>query len=395
MVVLGMFWKCLKSLVLIMVVMACGNTAQAKALKIRVLYAEQQFERPAVLSGMRPVPDDLGLQGARLGIADNISGGKFLQQDYVLEEVIAAPGERLVDKLKLADAPDFVILNAPADVIIAIADLPGAKDKIIFNVGARDERLREADCRANVLHTGPSYAMLADAVAQFLLVKKWTNIMLLAGGRDNDKLYAEAFRRAATKFGLTLAADKPWSLEADMRESAATEIPLLTQDADTDVVVVADENDDFGPLIPFNTYYARPVLGTHGLMATGWSDVIETWGARQLQNRFEVLAKRPMRETDFAAYLAARVVSEGVLRLKTGDVKQLRSFILSEDLQLSAFKGRGLTFRSWNGQLRQPIHLVTKDAQISEAPYEAFLHEVTDLDTLGIDRPETKCERFK
>jgi ABC transporter substrate binding protein (PQQ-dependent alcohol dehydrogenase system) len=389
-----MVWKLLKSLVLIVAALTCGNAAQAEDLKVRILYAEQQFERPAILSGLRPVPQDLGLQGARLGIQDNISGGKFLGQSYVLEEVIAAPGEKLTEKLKLADAPDYIILNAPADVVTAIADLPEAKDKIIFNVGARDERLREQDCRANVLHTGPSHAMLADAVAQFLLVKKWQSVMLLTGARDNDKLYAHAFRRAATKFGLTISADKAWALEADMRESAATEIPLLTQDADTDVIVVADENDDFGPLIPFNTYYARPVLGTHGLVATGWSDVVETWGARQLQNRFEEQAKRHMRETDFAAYLAARIVSEGVLRLKTDDVGKLRPFILSEDLQLSAFKGRGLTFRDWNGQLRQPVHLVTKDAQISEAPYEAFLHEVTDLDTLGIDKPETKCERF-
>jgi ABC transporter substrate binding protein (PQQ-dependent alcohol dehydrogenase system) len=390
-----MLRKSLKSFVLAAELLSCVNWAQAEELKVRIIYAEQQFERPAVLSGMRPIPEDLGLQGARLGIFDNISGGKFLQQSYELEEVIATPPEKLTEKLKLTGAADFIILNAPADVVTAVADLPEAKDKVIFNIGARDERLREEDCRANVLHTGPSHAMLADAVAQFLLVKKWTNVMLLAGARDNDKLYADAFRRAATKFSLNMSVDKPWALEADMRENAATEIPLLTQDADTDVVVVMDENDDFGPLIPFNTYYARPVLGTHGLIAAGWSDMIETWGARQLQNRFEELAKRPMRETDFAAYLAARVVGEGVLRLKTGDTKQLRSFFLSEDLQLSAFKGRGLTFRNWNGQLRQPIHLVTKDAQISEAPYEQFLHEVTDLDTLGLDRPETKCGRFE
>jgi ABC transporter substrate binding protein (PQQ-dependent alcohol dehydrogenase system) len=389
-----MLRKCLKLLVAGGYIWACVNPAQAEDLMVRILYAEQQVERPAILSGLRPVPDDEGSQGARLGIADNMSGGKFLGQSYVLEEVIASPSERLSEKLDLTAAPDYIILNAPADVVTVIADSPQAINKIIFNVGAHDERLREVDCRSNVLHTLPSYAMLADAIAQFLLVKKWQSVMLLSGARDNDRLHAESFRRSASKFGLTLDADKPWSLEADMRESAATEIPLLTQDANTDVVVVIDANDDFGPLIPYNTSYARPVLGTHGLVATGWSDVIETWGARQLQNRFEEQAKRPMREIDFAAYLAARVVGEGVSRLKTDDVAKLRPFILSEDLQLSAFKGRGLTFRDWNGQLRQPIHLVTSDAQISDAPYEAFLHEMTDLDTLGIDKPETTCERF-
>ncbi len=363
-------------------------------MNVRVLYAEQKTEPSPVLSGMVPVPEDLGLQGARLGLADNISGGTFLGQTYELEEVIAQPDESLVGKLNLAKAADFIVLNAPAEVVTAIADMPGAKNKIIFNVASYDERLREEDCRVNVLHTLPSRAMLTDALAQFLVVKKWINVLLLAGARDNDKLYADSFRRSAAKFGLTIAADKPWELEADLRESASTEIPLLTQDADTDVVVVADENDDFGPLIPYNTYYARPVVGTQGLRPTGWSNVIETWGARQLQNRFEALAGRPMRDVDFAAYIAMRVVGEGALRLKTADTRQMRALIMSDDLQLSAFKGRGLTFRDWNGQLRQPIHLVTGQAQIADAPYEAFLHEVTDLDTLGLDRPETKCTEF-
>jgi ABC transporter substrate binding protein (PQQ-dependent alcohol dehydrogenase system) len=374
--------------------LALGSLAQAAELVVRILYAEQQFERPPVLSGVRPMPADLGRLGARLGIEDNISGGRFVGQSFTLDEVRATPGENLVDKLKLADAADFIVLNAPADVVTKIADLPETKDKIIFNVGSREESLREENCRANVLHTGPSYAMLTDALAQYLTVKNWKSAVLLAGPADNDSLYADAFRRSAAKFGLELSADTPWSLEGDMRESASTEIPLLTQAADSDVIVVADENDDFGPLIPFNTYYARPVLGTHGLVATGWSDVIETWGARQIQNRFEALAKRPMRETDFAAYLAVRSIGEAVLRLKAQDAAAVRTFLLSEELQLSAFKGRGLSFRDWNGQLRQVIHLVTKEAQIADAPYEQFLHEYTDLDTLGPDRPETKCTRF-
>ena len=390
-----MFRNILRISVLCFFVAATGQCPAAEPdVTIRILYAEQKNDRPPVLSGIAPVPEDLGLQGARLGVSDNVSGGKFLGRTFRLEEVIAKPGESLLAKLDILQAPDFVILNAPADVVTAIADLPGAKDKIIFNVAAYDERLREEDCRVNVLHTLPSRAMLTDALAQFLVAKKWTSVLLMAGARDNDKAYAESFRHSAAKFNLVIVADKPWELEADLRESAATEIPLLTQDGGEDVVVVADENDDFGPLIPYNTFFARPVVGTHGLRPAGWSHVIETWGARQLQNRFEEQASRPMRNVDFAAYIAVRVVGEGALRLKTTDAAQMRQLIVSEELRLSAFKGRGLTFRDWNGQMRQPIHLVTEQAQIADAPFESFLHEVTDLDTLGLDRPETKCTEF-
>jgi ABC transporter substrate binding protein (PQQ-dependent alcohol dehydrogenase system) len=179
-----------------------------------------------------------------------------------------------------------------------------------------------------------------------------------------------------------------------MRESAATEIPLITQGSDYDAVVVADENDDFGPLIAYNTDLPRPVLGTHGLVATGWSDVIEPWGAIQLQNRFVKLSGRGMRDVDFASWLATRVVGEAVTRTKSSNVKTVRAFMLSEKLNMAAFKGRGITFRNWNGQMRQPIHLVTKETQVAMAPFEAFLHESNDLDTLGRDRPETKCTKF-
>jgi ABC transporter substrate binding protein (PQQ-dependent alcohol dehydrogenase system) len=377
------------------VLLPMSEIALADGLKIHMLYAEQQIERPPTLSGLTPVPADLGLEGAKLAVEENRTTGKFTGDDYVLDTLIAPVGGSLADRLaKAAELPDFIIMNAPAAELLKIADLPALRGRILFNVAARDEALRERDCRANLLHTMPSRAMLADALAQFLLIKKWTRWLLLPGPRENDRAYAEALRRSAVKFGHEIVDEKPWALEGDMRESAATEIPLITQGSDYDIVMVADENNDFGPLIAYNTDLPRPVAGTHGLVATGWSEVIEPWGAIQLQNRFAEQAHRPMREVDFAAWLAVRIVGEAVTRAKSGDVKQLREFILSEDLQLSAFKGRGLTFRRWNGQMRQPIHLVTKETQVAVAPFEAFLHEFTDLDTLGFDRPETQCKVF-
>jgi len=158
--------------------------------------------------------------------------------------------------------------------------------------------------------------------------------------------------------------------------------------------MVADESNDFGPLIAYNTDLPRPVAGTHGLEATGWSGVIEPWGAVQLQNDFVAQAKRPMREIDFAAYVAARAIGEAALRVDSTKPKAMRDYIMSEDLNLSAYKGRGVTFRRWNGQLRQPIHLVTKETQVATAPFEEFLHEYNDLDTLGLDKPETLCTKF-
>jgi ABC transporter substrate binding protein (PQQ-dependent alcohol dehydrogenase system) len=287
-------FRCLPSFAALCLVVSVSGPVVADDLKIRLLYAEQQVERASTLSGLRPVPEDLGLRGAELALVDNQETGKFIRDDYALEKVIAPIGKSLADELHARNGqlPDFIIVNAPAAELLRVADLPELKSKIIFNSGARDENLRETDCRQNVLHTLPSRAMLTDALAQFMLKKNWTNWLLLPGSKDNDKLFAEALRLSAAKFGLAIAAEKPWALEGDMRESAATEIPLITQGNDYDVVMVADENDDFGPLIAYNTDLPRPIAGTHGLVATGWSDVIEPWGAIQLQNRFLKLAGR-------------------------------------------------------------------------------------------------------
>jgi ABC transporter substrate binding protein (PQQ-dependent alcohol dehydrogenase system) len=362
---------------------------------IRILYVEQKFERPPTLSGLTPVPEDLGLRGVELAMSQNNGAGKFTAKNFVLETLVAKSGESLSQHLAtLKDIPEALIINAPSAEILKIADLPMMQGKLLFNASSRDENLREEDCRANLLHTIPTRSMLTDALAQFMRQKRWDNWLLLPGPTAGDQAFNTALKHSAEKFAFTITAEKPWALEGDMRETAATEIPLITQGTEYDVVMVADEDNDFGPLIAYNTDLPRPVAGTHGLVATGWSNVIEPWGAIQLQNDFEAMAHRPMREIDFAAYIAARAIGEAALRINADNTKALRDYIMSEDLNLSAYKGRGVTFRRWNGQLRQPIHLVTKETQVATAPFEEFLHEYSDLDTLGLDKPETRCTKF-
>jgi ABC transporter substrate binding protein (PQQ-dependent alcohol dehydrogenase system) len=48
--------------------------------------------------------------------------------------------------------------------------------------------------------------------------------------------------------------------------------------------------------------------------------------------------------------------------------------------------------RDWNLQLRQPILLFDGRNTVSVSPQEGFLHPTSELDTLGADRPETKCK---
>ena len=373
-----------------------GPPAQAET-ELSVGYLKVDVPRPATLSNLDAIPENLGLAGAETGLEDNLTTGKFLKQTYVLtaNSVFAEDDPIAAAKEMLAQSP-YLILDAPSDVLLQIADLPETQNALIFNATAADVTLRDADCRANVLHTLPSYAMRTDAMAQLLVKKRWSDLVMIAGTYPKDTAYAEALRRSLTKYGLKLSGSKTWDANADMRRTASQEIPLFTQDfGDYDALLLADEVQDFGRYVLYNTWAARPIAGSEGLSALTWSPVIEQWGAAQLQNRFRDQHARAMQSADYAAWAAMRTLGEAVTRTNETDVSTLRSYILSDAFELAGFKGRPLTYRSWNGQLRQPIALVHPRALVAQAPLEGFLHQTNEMDSLGLDQPESNCEAFQ
>jgi ABC transporter substrate binding protein (PQQ-dependent alcohol dehydrogenase system) len=111
-----------------------------------------------------------------------------------------------------------------------------------------------------------------------------------------------------------------------------------------------------------------------------------------MQNRFVKLNSRRMTALDMQAWTAARMIGEAASRTSSGDPKTVFDFIKGPDFSVAAFKGQRLTLRDWNLQLRQPILLVDGRMVVSVSPQEGFLHQVSELDTLGVDRPETKCK---
>lgn len=378
------------------VMLACATGAGAEALRIDWL--ERQMTPPPVLSNMQAEPATLGLDGARLSLADIATTGRFTGQDYRLVETVIPPDAPFLPAAQaaLAGGARIIVLRAPAADVLALADLPEAKGALIFNTAAPDESLRGADCRANVLHTLPSYAMRADALAQFAVTKRWTRLALIAGTHPEDRAFAAAIRAALTKFGLKLAGEKTWAFDANMRRAAAAEVPLFTQDLpEHDLLLVADELGDFARYVAYNTWTPRPLAGSEGAKPAGWSGVVEQNGAAQLQNRFRNAAGREMQSADYAAWAAIAAIGEAVTRGGSTDAAGLRAYLLSDKARFGGFLGRPLSFRDWDGQMRQPIPIVTERAVVALAPFEGFLHATNELDTLGPDRPETPCTSFR
>ena len=384
-------------LLALLIFTACAGPRAHAEVTLAIGYLKIAEPRPPTLSNLDPVPADEGLAGALTGLQDNLTTGRFLGQSYELIAREVALGEDPLPVARdLLAQTRVLVLDAPAAQILAVADLPQAATALLFNASAGDSALRDGDCRANLLHSAASDAMRTDALAQVMVQKRWTDLVMIAGSYPQDQAYAQAMRRSLAKFGLRLRAEKSWAFDADMRRTATQEIPLFTQDfGDYDALILADEVHDFGRYVLYNTWAARPVVGSEGLSALGWTPVMEQWGAAQLQSRFEEAHGREMTARDYAAWAAVRSLGEAVTRTGLTDPAELRAYILSDSFELAGFKGRPLTYRDWNGQLRQPIAVAHPRALVAQAPLDGFLHQVNELDSLGLDRPESACEVFR
>ncbi|MCL1477779.1 ABC transporter substrate-binding protein [Marinobacter sp. M3C] len=364
----------------------------ADTVNVKVGYVQWTPDSGPVLSNVLPEPEDAGLRGAELAMADNSTTGKFMGHRYELATQVADSEQAAIaafENLQQQGVQLFVI-NAPASTLAAIMD-KAAADTLVFNAGAADDALRTRECHNNLLHTIPSYAMLTDALGQWLQMRRWNEVFLITGPTEADVAWANAFRRSAKRFGIDIVEDKPWTFDTDLRRTASKELPLFTQAKDYDAVVVADVRGDFGEYVPFNTWLPRPVVGTQGMSPVAWHRVVESWGAAQLQSRFQELAGRDMNSADYAAWAAVRSVGTAVTQAGSADASSVRQLIFSDRFQLAAFKGRKLTYRQWNGQLRQPIPLVHPRGLVATAPFEGFIHPLTEMDTLGFDEPESTC----
>jgi ABC transporter substrate binding protein (PQQ-dependent alcohol dehydrogenase system) len=381
------------------VLLALTRVCVADSTDVKIGYMHR-LERVETLSLLSLPADNDGLAGAQLGIDDDNTTGKFLGQHFSLDERALKDADDAAAAASdlLGHGVGLLIADLPAADLLKVADAGRARGLVVFNAGATDDALREQDCRADVVHTAPTRSMLADALAQYLVWKQWRRWLMVVGSHPKDQLFADAVRRAATRFGAKIVQERVFEDTGGARRTDSgivqlqKQIPVLTQSAPAyDVLLAADETQVFADDLPYRTWDPRPVAGSAGLVATSWDAGFDQWGAVQLQNRFIKRFSRRMTALDFQAWSAARIIGEAAVRTKASDPGALFDYIKSPAFELAAFKGQRLTLRNWNLQLRQPILLADGRMVVSVSPQDGFLHPVTALDTLGYDRPETKC----
>ena len=331
---------------------------------------------------------------AKVAIEESKFAGSAVGVEFKLKRRRAKSEGRLVKSaLKLADdGARYILIDAPAALVDEVARATKGRDVLLFNVTARDDVLRQEQCQAHLLHVIPSHAMTTDALVQYLISKKWREALVLTGPRPEDEQLTTAFERSAKRFGIEIVERRPFVLSNDPREREKNNVALLTAGADYDVVFVADTDGEFARDVPYQTVQPRLVVGSEGLAAAGWHWAWERHGAPQLEKRFQKKAKRPMRDFDWAAWMAVKAVVEAVLRTEGGDFAAVRDYLLGDGIVLDGFKGNRLNFRPWNRQLRQPLLLITHNWVVDRAPLRGFLHQTNNLDTLGFDERDSRCE---
>jgi ABC transporter substrate binding protein (PQQ-dependent alcohol dehydrogenase system) len=379
---------------------AQGQDAEAQPRqKIAIGYLRRAENRPALSRLQTPAAND-GEAGAQIGVDDDAVTGEFLNQDFELVAKKLKPGEDAASGFaELAGKGiKFIVADLPAEALIEVADSPLAVRTLIFNIGASDDILREEKCRGNVVHVAPTRSMLADGLAQYLIWKQWRKWFLVLGSHPEDRLWAEALKHSATRFGAKIVEERIFEDRGGARRSDSgvtmvqKEMPAFTQGVSAyDVLVAADESAVFADYLPYRSWDPRPVAGSAGLVPTSWDPSNEQWGATQLQQRFEKKFQRFMSPLDMNGWTAARMIGEAAAHDAAADAFAMKAFLLSKDFTLAAFKGQKLTLRDWNLQLRQPILLSDGRNVVSVSPQEGFMHQFSELDTLGTDRPETKC----
>ena len=333
------------------------------------------------------------IDGAMLGYRDSRILGRAIGLKFKLEDSVLTQEQNAAQTIRalLLEGRSVFLIDLPFEETLGLAKELSGEELLLFNIRHHEDGLRGDACSRILFHSIPSHSMLMDSLSQFLVKKNWKEVLILEGEEDGDRVLADAFQASADKFGLEIEDRRTFKLGKDPRERAENNIALLTSDVDYDVIFVADSLGEVGRTIPYNSQDPRPVVGSEGLVPNTWHWTFERYGAPQLNQRFEKIAKRKMVGEDWAAWAAVRVVVEALTRGADPNPASIREKLLDPELTFDSYKGEPASFRPWNNQMRQALLLHTHNVVVARAPIEGFLHQTSVLDTLGVDKTESNC----
>jgi hypothetical protein len=123
-----------------------------------------------------------------------------------------------------------------------------------------------------------------------------------------------------------------------------------------------------------------------------WDGALARFGADTLNGRYEAKFGRPMTPHSWAAWFAVKALWESALRMKSADPARLSEFLVRDTTQFDGHKGRPLSFRPWDHQLRQFLY-ARINGKLIDVPENApkTIGSRTFLDRLGTSGAESAC----
>ena len=349
---------------------------------------------PVDIRSATAIGDRRAYAGAQLGLEELASLRRVAKADFAMERASVAGSAAMVDEITRmrGEGVSFFVLDAPDAVVAEVAARTAGLGVYLFNTTAPGDDLRNELCQPHLFHTAASRAMLADAVAQYLKAQKWDDVLVLRGPLEEDHLMVDAFNRAVDLFGLDIDELRDFVLGNDPRAREVNDLAFLTGRASYDAVFVADIDGEFALGVPYATLDPAAVVGASGLMPKIWHWSYLRHGAPQVHGRFERMHGRRMGEADWGAWIAMKIIGNGMARAKSTDPAAVAEVLRGGKFRIDGSKGPGMGFRPWNNQLRQPIMLTTGNWVTARAPIEGFEHRTNDLDTLGTDERDSSCK---
>lgn len=362
-------------------VISLASDARYKPRQLEQAYPDHPGGR--AFDAARMAGDDAALELQEVGLALSV-------RDVLVPDLQSLP--KVLAELKAARV-QHIVADLPAPVLLQLTkQVPAVLGAaMVLNISADEDALRNADCVAFLLHTNPSRQMLTDSLAQYLAARNWRKVLLLQGPLPADQLQAAAMMVSAKRYGLKIVQSKPFKLSGDPRERDLFNTRLLTNDREHDVVAVMDSHGEFARTLPYATQWPRPVVGSNGLMAMAWHPQWERNGGPQVSRRFFKATKRSMQSQDWAAWMAVKAIAAGLADNPKATVAQQTKQLRAGLVFIDGNKGPRLSFRSWDGQLRQPVLLGHGDGIIGIAPLDGVLHPTEVMNTLGTDQKESTC----
>lgn len=342
-------------------------------------------------------------RGAELGAAEASRLAELLGRGFEVVARPAAPGALGRETRELVEGAGVAAIVGGVDEpsCLALAEAAERHGILFLNVGCADDAFRGEGCGRHAFHVDASTAMYADAFAQWLAGERRLRRWQFVAAGPAEAAAARRARRALLEEGGEDAG------AVEFRPGAAGEALRAIRRARSDVVLVAlrgEARKEFlrafaGAGLPVEAAclfpgdrppWSRPAETRVGVWPVLWHPGLFRYGAEQLNDRFSDRFGEPLESRAWAAWMAMKIVAETALRSRADSPAEWIDYLEGRRAQFDGHKGRPLTFRRWNHQLRQPVYLVR--VRPEEDAHGAFEH-VAEL-PLGAPAPGESSETF-